>query len=407
VVGLAAGGGAYAWLTRGAFRRVTAPAPPGAPARLVFRETVWPHDPADPDAQLEFEWRRPGCHDFAFRSEGEGPVRVRLESTGCACTKVELGIAGAGAAGDAARDSGTIWHALRPEDAEGIAVPAHAAGALRVSWRGEELGPKRLTAELRLRPGEAEEAPVTLEVPLEFVRPVRLAPADSLEEPPDGEIETEALGPGAARTLRLIAWSSTRGHFSLKPAESADPHVGCGGPEPLGALECERLAREHGTRVLCAYLVPVTVRERTGDGNELDLGPFSCQIRLTSDADIEPAVVTLSGMVHGPLTVGTEADRGAVALGTFQRGEGKSRELTLSTAEERLDLRVEEVPDFLKVSLREAPQGQHGKVWRLTVAVSPNSLIGSIPPHTAVVLRTTGSVSRRVRIPVTGYSYLK
>jgi hypothetical protein len=401
LVSLAASAGGCAWVARGTGRGAGGPAPADAPARLQFRETIWPHDPADPDARADCEWRRPGHHDFPFRCEGDGPVRVWLTSTGCACTRVEIGME------TAAGDSPT-WQALSREDADGITLPARADGAVRLSWRGEELGPKRLTAELRNQAGEAEGTPITLEVPVNFVQPVRVAPEESLEEPPDGEIKVGVLGPGTTRTVRLIAWSSTRDRFSLEPSPPADPHVRCGPPERLDSAECDRLGRAHATRVLCGYRVPVTVCERTADGQELDLGPFSGQLAFTSDPDIEPVGVPLGGSVRGPVTVGTDADGGEVALGTFERGAGKSGEMTLTTEETGLDVQVESVPDFVKVRLREEkPPGAAGRAWRLTVTVLPDSLIGPIPPHTAVLLRTTGAGSRRIRIPVTGSAYFK
>ena len=394
LVGLAAGGGAYAWLARGAGRREATPAPAAGPARLVFGDTVWPLDPKNPDAQLDFEWRRPGHHDFAFRSEG-GPVRVRLNSTSCACTQVELGI-------------GTDWHVLRPEDADGITMPPGAASVVRLSWKGEELGPKRLSAELRTEAAEAPPTTVTLEVPLNFVRPVRVAPEDSLKEPDSGEFWVGTLEPGTVRTLPLIVWSSTRDHFSLNLPAAENPHVRCGPAQSLGSDECARLCRRSDATVLCGYRVPVTVLERTADGQDLDLGAFAHRLQFTSEADPEPVTVDLAGSVRGPLTVGTDADRGEVSLGTFERGTGKSGELTLTTEEDALDVRVESVPDFLKVRLRgEKPPGPGRKAWLLTVTVPPDSLIGSIPPHTAVLLRTTGSAARRVCVPVTGYAYLK
>jgi hypothetical protein len=400
LVSLAVFAGTWAWLTRGAGPAPRRPAPAGVPPRLAFQETVWPHDPADPDARADYEWRRPGHHDFAFRAGGDGPVRVWLTATGCACTRVELGI-------DTAEGS-TTWQVLRREDADGLTVPARASGAVRVSWRGEELGPKRLTAELRTASGEGEGTPITLEVPVNFVPPVRVAPEESLEEPPDGEIKIGALGPGDTRTIRLIAWSSTRDQFALKPKAPADPHITCGPPERLGKAECARLERGHDTTVRCAYRVPVTVRERTADGQELDLGPLSRQLEFVSDPDIETVVVSLGGSARGPVTVGDDADRGELSLGTFERGAGTSAAITLSTEERGLDLQVESAPEFIQARLREEkPRGSGGRAWRLTVTVPPDSLIGSIPPHTAVLLRTTGDRPRRIRIPATGSAYVK
>jgi hypothetical protein len=309
---------------------------------------------------------------------------------------------------ETAGGDGPTWRVLSREDADGIAVPAHASGAVRLTWRGEEIGPKRLTAELRTQAGETDGTPVTLEVPVNFVQPVRVAPEESLEEPPDGEIKVGALGPGDTRTLRLITWSSTREGFRLAPVPPADPHVRCGPPERLEPAECDRLGRAHDTAVLCGYRIPVTVRERTADGQELDLGPFTRRLEFTSDPDIDTVVVPLSGSVRGPVTVGNDSNGGEVALGTFERGTGKTGEITLSAEEGGLDLRVESAPDFLRVRLlEEKPAGAAGKAWRVTVTVLPDSLIGPIPPSTAVMLRTTGGESRRIRIPVTGSAYFK
>jgi hypothetical protein len=272
-----------------------------------------------------------------------------------------------------------------------------------LNWKGEEFGPKRLSAVLLTESGEKEGTSVTLEVPLNFVEPVRLGTDDDLKEPPDGEIWIGSLGDGDSRTVRLIVWSSTRDHFGLNPSAPADPHLGCGPPERLDAAACERLGRRAGRTVGCAYRVPVTVHERTAGGQELDLGRFTLPLQFASDPGVDAVRVALGGMVRGKVGVGGEADRGQVALGIFMRDQGKSGAIALSTADRTLDLRVERAPDFLKVDLRpdKAP-GQGGKTWRLTVTVPPDSLLGPIPPNTAVVLRTTGVGGRRIRVPVTG-----
>src|SRR5262249_47811794 len=129
---------------------------------------------------------------------------------------------------------------------------------------------------------------------------------------------------------------------------------------------------------------------------------------FASDPDIETVLVSLGGSVRGPVTVGTDTDRGELSLGTFERGAGTSAAITLSTGERGLNLRVESVPDFIQARLsEEKPPGSGGRAWRLTVTVPPDSLIGSIPPNTAVLLRTTGDRPRRIRIPVTGSAYFK
>jgi hypothetical protein len=102
--------GTYASIRTGTRRRQAGPVPAGPLSQLTFPETVWPHDQANPDGRVDFEWRRPGRHVFPFRNAGNRPVRVRLHSTGCGCTRVELGL-GPGAPGG------------RPEDAPSNPAP--------------------------------------------------------------------------------------------------------------------------------------------------------------------------------------------------------------------------------------------------------------------------------------------
>jgi hypothetical protein len=153
----------------------------------------------------------------------------------------------------------------------------------------------------------------------------------------------------------------------------------------------------------------VTVSERTEDGTQFDLGRFRRQVVVSSEPGVDPVTVNVTGIIHGEVTVGGSEDRELVDLGSFERHEGKTREITLSTVNGKLDLEVDSCPDFLQAQLEEEKKedGLLGKTWKLTVTVSPDTLAGPVPPHTAVVLKTRGERPRRIRVPVIGTAYVR
>jgi hypothetical protein len=344
----------------------------------------------------------PGHHDFAFHNDGDGPVQVWLHARSCACSRVELGLPPA----DGDR---LTWQPLKQGDGNGVTIPARASGIVRLTWRGEELGPHRLSVELGTEPGAAADGPLTLEAVLNFVEPVRISTEGDLSQPPPGEEGwLGTLAPGETRCLGLLAWSSTRTDFTLQDATPADPFLRCGPPERLGGPECDRLGRRDGKNVLCAYRIPVTLRESAEDGQQLDLGRFRRRVQFGGDADIDPVRVTLGGVVRGAVTVGSGTERGELRLGMFERSEGKSQSITLSAEGSPVGLEVESCPDFLAATLK--PETSDGVVaisWMLTARVLPDSLIGPIPPDSVILLRTQGDRPRRIRIPVTGCAVFK
>ncbi len=399
---LAVAGGACA-SRPGARARNGVPAPGALPPRLDFRETVWPQGAQNPDAAADCEWGTVGHHDFGFRNDGGGPVRVWLRAKSCACARVELRLSPG-----PADDGRTTWQPLRQEGGDAVTVPAGAPGIVRLSWKGQELGPHRLSAELGTDPGTADGSPITLEAVVNFVEPVQVGPEDDLQAPPGDDIWVGTLGPGASRTVRILAWSSTRADFALRGKRSADPCLVCGEPQRLAAAECGRLGRRDGKAVRGAYRVPVTVREQAADGTRMDLGRFRRRLEFAGDPALDPVSITLSGLVTGSVTVGSAADRGEIALGRFDRGRGKSGQITLTAEPGVPGLEVVACPEFLRVTLRDGTRDiRHGRAWTLTARVPPDSLIGPLPPDGAIVLRTTGDHPRRVRIPVTGTAYFK
>jgi hypothetical protein len=151
------------------------------------------------------------------------------------------------------------------------------------------------------------------------------------------------------------------------------------------------------------------VRERTADGRQLDLGRFRRHVKFTTDAIQETGDTTISGIVRGDITVGTDKERDLVLLGSFERSQGTTKDVTLTTERAGLNLEVESKPEFLTAELREEQGlGLLGKTWTLSVTVPPDTtLSGPVPPHSYIVLKTKGGNPRRINIPVIGNAYVR
>jgi hypothetical protein len=316
------------------------------------------------------------------------------------------------------------WEALDSEEvkngAKGFVVPAKRAGWVRLGWRGEEPGPRGLTANLRTTSPAGDAPPFRLEYGALFVEAVRVLPEKK-------EVSVETLRSGdQPHTASFVVYSSTRDHFALD-AEPEDtqqrehPFVTCGkrlngalAPVPLTDKERKDLEEKYHTAVLSGYTVPVAVAERLADGREHDLGPFRTGFTLTSsDALDDPLVLWVGGTVRGDVTVIASDDnksRDQVALGAFPRSSGITRTVTVE-AEPGAELQLDRVPAFLKAELK--PQGNpkeagRRKAWSLTVSVPANAVSGDFPRTDDPVLSDTAiylklkAKDRRVRIPVSG-----
>src|SRR5262249_33009855 len=219
--------------------------------------------------------------------------------------------------------------------------------------------------------------------------------------------------PREEKTAEFICWSSTRAGFSLAAREdSGDPCVRCSctllTEEERGKQADERIK----TRVLAAYRVRVVVSERLSESQQMDLGPFSRRVTLTSDPGIEPIVVHVQGVVRGEVSVGNEEDKGKIALGTFPVKRGvPDKRVRLASEQAGLDLELDRVePEgsrYLKVkSLKKIePAGDGRARWELAVEVPAGCPSGKLPDHCAVLLRIPGKTPRHIRIPVTGMAY--
>lgn len=396
----------------------------GMPSRqLAFTSVAWPEDAeaAAPDYELHV----PGHHAFWFKNESDKPVQVSLFSKTCKCTKVEICTLPQEMEGfpreeldRRAEDPGLSWKTVeKVEDGKWSTVPPHSAGGVRLNWKGESLGPKALAADLQTESGGVPGEQVRLEARVSFVPTLRVNPEDSLKtDLPNNEISVDNLEERSVKSVTLLCWSSTRDDFDLKvePKLPDDPCATAGKPEKLSKQECERLGKRDGKQVRCAFRVPFTVAERTAAGRQFDLGHFRRFFKLSATEEgIEPLTVCISGVVRGEITVQGKDSKGRpvsdrVALDSFDRSEGTSADVALTTENSKLDLEVESHPDFLTVQLQESGGQLIGKAWTMHVVIPPDSdFVGVIPHGTDIVLKTKGDKPRRIRIPVSGNAYVK
>jgi hypothetical protein len=370
-----------------------------------------------------WEWQAPGHHDFWFRNDRADPVQVAVTALGCAaCTQVEMCVLPDELKGlkpeeldTRADDASLPWQLL--DSNHGFTVPAHAAGGVRLKWQKKEraFGPQMLSAELGTESNKSAGHSIKLQVGLAWVDPVMIGTEEALKEPPKegkaGEVSVGTLLAGDVKTVNLLCWSLTRASFTLKPEPPDDPCVTCDKPERLTEDECKKLSDENKipTPILCAYRVPLTVRERTDGGKQLDMGRFRRTVKFTTDATAEVGQALIIGSVRGDITVGTDKERDLVLLGSFKRDEGTTKEVALTTERAGLDLEVDskDTTPLVTVELREEKGlGLLGKTWTLAVSVPSDTLSGPIPPHSYIVLKTKGDKPRRMFIPVIGNAYV-
>jgi hypothetical protein len=288
-------------------------------------------------------------------------------------------------------------------------VPPQGAGWVRLAWKDQEQGQKTLSAVLRTVCSVGNAPPFRLEVGALFSDPVLVWP-----EKKEVGVEDLRVGDDRPRVAWFTVYSSTRPRLTLEPEPESEqkahhPFVTCGKPVPVDAKECPGLEWQFKRAVTCAYRVPVTVRERTEDGREHDLGPFHTTVALKTDAQDEPLGLTVTGSVRGVVKVlgggDDEAHRDRITLGAFPRSSGISRTVTLETAPD-VDVVLDTAPAFLKAELTPPEKGKDGLTrWSLTVTLAANAVSGQFGRpqdalgDTSVYLKANG---RRVRVPVSG-----
>ena len=313
------------------------------------------------------------------------------------------------------------WDEAKPKEDKSRRVPAGGGGLVKIGWTAKsgKVGEERIVAALWSQPKVETPTPrqdTYLEITVRLVPVVRVLPLP-ISEGLTGVQEANIgdIYPHDEKFKDFVCWSSVRAGFALKAEESTkDPcfHCTC---TPLSSEDCKALsamtqAAGYAIRALAGYRIRVTVRERLNDQMQMDLGPFSRKIKLTSDPDVDESNIRVTGVVRGDVTVGSESDNGRIVLGTIRSSTGYNKVVKISSPLSGLSLDLERVdpPDsFVKMkSLKPARQSSSGgSHWELAVEVPRGVSTGVIPEHTAVILRIPGNPPRRIRIPVTGIVY--
>jgi hypothetical protein len=299
------------------------------------------------------------------------------------------------------------WH-IMDSDQEFVTVPPRASGLVRLIWDGkkEKEGAERLSVALwtqviadRAAP---RDYPPSLEFPFFFAPAIRVLP---------GEVTIDDLGPYDQKSGTFDCWSSTRAQFDFGAREeSGDP---CFRVESRIMDQAERAALSvtARTRVLCGYRVKVTVRERSDDQHQLDLGPYSRHLLLDVDGGQLKSSIAIRGVVRGDVRVGAEEDRGKINLGTFPARSGAQKTVTIQGDQPDMVLRLNDIQilpenvEILKVRLEDLPVVGGKPRWKLHVQIRPGVPPGKLPEHLSLLLRLRANPPRQVRVPILGEAY--
>jgi hypothetical protein len=381
---------------------------------LSFASSEGPRSEFDKNLPPEREVKIEGHNDFWFTNDNPKPVEVFVMKVSCnKCLTVKVGLAPDGWKADQPPSADVAWQALETEEvrenAKGFTVPPNKGGWVRLSWKDEEAGPKRLSADLRTVSDVGLAPNIHLEFGGMFVEPVRVFP--------DGkELDLPPLNSGDDRphVIEFTVYSSTRNEFTLasEPEDEQKQHhpfARCGKPEALGAEKCRELEKRHKRNVLCAYRVPVTVWEMK-DGKEHDLGPYRMGVTLQSNALDEKLALYVHGMIrdNGVKVIGDENVEDRVVFGTFRRDIDAVKTVRVETRPGTA-LKIDRVPDWMKAELKDESNGA-GKTWGLTVTIPANAVNGHFPQlddptlsDTSIYLKANLKANERLlRIPVSG-----
>ena len=373
--------------------------PKSAPvAKLTFAdlETRFPAgEPGSPSqpppAEYELGKDKVGTHDFWFKNENPQDLPVGVFSKTCQCTSVDLWVAPkdwTDVPEPARRDEAAkkLESAVKPtplkENEGGAVVPAGAVGLVRLTWTGDRLGEKSLSATLWM--GEKGPGPTqTFEISTAFVGPVR-APKE-YDLPP---LALEEL----PRTVHVHCWSSTRTEFPLEVRllhsrwkDESNPFE-VGKPEPLTEDELAQLRKNlQGVKVLSGYKVPITLGRRSRDDKTpMDLGPFWLHLELGTPG-AEPVRRTIKGLIRGDLAP-VDADAVRVDFGPFvctKKDLYRLIQLQSGTDVTELELDKERTPNYLSVdetSLKASDKVGGRRIWNVQVNWVPDAgPIGKFP----------------------------
>jgi len=409
---------------------------------------LWYWDP-------EVEVGEPGHFEFWCQNRHPQSVTLRVPTTNCVCAGVGMAVVPPDAYRDyligSALAGGPLCPAPGPaavlahlglerrlawvplyKDHERLdqTIPAADANTgpqftlVRLAWTGKgESGRKGISAELYASLGDGTPSHTQLGVETNVVPAFALIRRNSETQwSPSRDVVVGDLRENGVSTHTVYMSSSTRS-FLLPTIESDKPDPCLTWTEPVPASDEELAsARQFKSgeeqpmrRIKCLYKTQLTIRERVEVEvggrkvmRQLDLGAFDRKLTVAA-ANGGSWPMRVQGQVLGDVKFLAGAEGGRIELGTsFPVDQDRSRDVVILAERAGLEFELAEgevVPNYLKVKLEELEPigGQHQ--YRLRVTVPKNTLFGSLPEDSVVVLKTKGPTPRRLRFPVRGMTY--
>jgi hypothetical protein len=380
----------------------------------------------------EFEHESEGHYVYAFESALDTDLAIGLQSKSCRCSRLEVCLITGEEltafterveegkklimAGKQPKQSAQEleppaqrWKTLELNDTDGIHIPPHRPGLIRLTWKGntkDEDG-MVLHARLWLKPAQGKVEELKLDVPIALVPPVRVYP-------PKEHVSFQSSGQFAQR--EFFFWSATRDDLDVQPVGEPDPCVKVEvrkvRPEKLKKLEMTLLGQgDIVTRPRSACQVVVTVYEER-NGKQLDMGAVvrAVPVRVTAGGEEikDPPTPIITGRVRGVVTVDGADDLGRIDLKDFDVTDDTIAKVHL-VADAAVDL-ADRTPaqKHLTATLGKKQVADGEATWELEVRVPRKTFprARELPPGTAVILEATapGRPRRLLRIPVIGTS---
>lgn len=399
------------------------------PLVVANHRAVW--DPQQPNYAREFELNSEGNYDFWVANRRNEPTVISLRSKSCQCADVEMSVIDADKVYSMCRSVALLSPATRLFGGQGFdplglfllpvidkierkqlvplegtftVPPADPRLGLRLAvfrmfFRAKDPGPQRLTAEIHAIGSDMIPVSTVFEALKVNVPPVLLYPRIvSL-----GDIKA-----GDVRRQELVIWSSTRSEIPVDlPPLADDPCFEF--TTPVRLTEAERASLVSSmpanfpmSRPRVAYRVGLTVHE-SRDGKQLDLGPLNRKLKFNIGSEFE-AESEVTGTVRGDVAImGDRGDEDKIRLGEFYSDQPWSKRVQIRAATPGLKLKYLSVsPPELKVTLTEKPSH-----WLLQVDVPANTVVGNLPQGSHVLLETSASPPRRVRLPLDGAGLIR
>lgn len=418
---------------------------------VKFPRNVAAWDKADPMYVRSFERGEKGHYDFPFENLTDAELEIGLIQGSCDCSSVLAAALSADqyttltTSLDAdpgqppVYGSEPTWLTLEPEAKNGapLHIPAGGRGVVRVTWKNRKEPGASLNLTPRLWTRSAADS-VRWEVRL-AVPTVSAFPFFALADRTDVGV----LPPGGSERFALDLWSTTRDVLDLTFDAAKDPHLVVERWDKLDGdalmalrkrlvnhelkeieakvneaktveeraelaakLETQRKAMiANARRVRSGYRAIVRLYEMR-DGKQMEQGPFKIAVPLLLDGRPVDLIDCphVKGRVRSDVEVGAAEDRGAIDLGSFSASAGKRQSVSL-WAPDKLKLAVKaQAPAYVEARLTHAAGGTTGRAhWRLEVVIPPETLPGSLPEDSSIVLRVEGgSTPRILRIPLYG-----